>query len=715
MEQPSLDARIGRYKPQRFLAHWTLGERILAGVEDAPESTSSVIVDRLWPELLHLDGLQDELNRIEQWRQVRHPAVARLIEVGYEEQRPYVVSEYFEGRSLEALLHRREESGEAIAPRLALEICAQLAEGVAAVHDARQGRRSLGLIHGGINPTRILLDKNARVKLLGGWSTRLEMRLPWALAPRTVVYRAPEELWGWDTVDQRVDLYSIGVVLYELLVGRFCPPDEPLRFVRRVLRRSVDELEGLSDLPAPIQSLLRQLLHTDPEKRLGGAMELADEIQSLLGGRAPRRAGHKSATGVVRGGAADAPRPEQRPEPAKKGEEGENEAASATPPSPTGDAAGEPAADEPADPDMSLRVTTMIPPVKRAKGGNEVRRPNKRELPSVEPDQAPPELSSALGLADGGEKERPEKDEGRAASPKAAEDAAYAARARARPPVADLSSETIRRSEEGVMPPESREEPAEPPRDSSIASADESEPADIGPLALQVPLSGPPRGFLVYREGTSDERRYPLCGDVVTLGRSSKNVYQILSEIKASRNHCEFRYEKGRWVLVDKRSTNGTYVNGQPADVYELKGREKINIGFTTFRYLTADAAGRPLDATSDRIERPKSSEGREKRNVPHIRAALLRQSGKPGPKHIEIKGDVFLIGRSSSNSLQLDDPLVAPIHCEIRYQDGTYLIEDHLSEHGTLVNGFLVDTLALDGGEDITIGSETLKFVLFE
>ena len=87
---------------------------------------------------------------------------------------------------------------------------------------------------------------------------------------------------------------------------------------------------------------------------------------------------------------------------------------------------------------------------------------------------------------------------------------------------------------------------------------------------------------------------------------------------------------------------------------------------------------------------------------------------GTPQETHHEVKGEVYLIGSATGNSLQLKDPKVAPSHCEIRYQDGFYMIEDHLSEHGTLVNGFLVDQLALEGGEELTIGDHVFRFVLF-
>lgn len=237
---------------------------------------------------------------------------------------------------------------------------------------------------------------------------------------------------------------------------------------------------------------------------------------------------------------------------------------------------------------------------------------------------------------------------------------------------------------------------------------EEDDTADEGPLALQEELEGLPRGFLVFREGSSREFRYALVGDTVTLGRSSQNTYQILSEVKASRFHCEFQFEGGRWSVVDKRSTNGTYVNGQPVTVYTLKGREKINIGFTTFRFLLADAKGQPIDAVRERVEAPARAKGRRR-----VRACLIRYEGTPRETRLEVTGDVFLIGRGTGNSLQLEDGLVAPSHCEIRYQDGQYLIEDHLSEHGTLVNGFLVDTLAIEGGEEITVGHESFRFAI--
>jgi len=948
MEQPSLDRQIGDFKPIRFLAHWTLGERFIArNVDDGP-SSPAVIVDCLWPELNNFEGFDEELDKIEKWRKVRHPVLARVMDVGYENDRAYIASEFFEGRSLEALIHRRETAGEPIPPRVALETAFHLAEGLSALHTARSGRRPLGLIHGGLNPTRILLDNRARVKILGGWSSRLEARLPWALPPRNAVYQAPEELWGLSTVDQRADLWSLGVVLFETFIGRFCPADAPLKFVRRVLRRDAREAHGMETLPAPLREVLTALLEREPAQRPQNASEVADALRHLLDGRASvevPKAEVKAPKAEVKAQKAEleapkaevmapkvevkapkmevkapkaevmAPKVEVKapkaevmapkaievpptldPKTPQVSPHEERAQARVSPPKVLQEAPlkktkpvivveDEIPPDEPADPDISLRVTTVIPPVKFNRDGgkpairsvpqqpeekaagagqydgssvrsasqadgavqsmwrdtapservsNRLRRasdplhgvdldsamappasatpsaggahssttpqsrgpqssaqpsvtPQRSAQPSITPQgpaqagisQLPPVQQTPAGPASGAGAPMPERAAGDirgqfpSASPpdvevmKDQDDASTTPAVSTPMPSDEVAPPPLEAESEPAMPIEARRSRREafPPGPgealefdasefdvSPVSSGDEliddeskdegvddgiSEPPpvrdeppsfaepvveerveeeDTGPLTLQEPFAGKPRGFLIYREGSTREYRYALTGNLVTLGRSSQNTYQILSEIKASRFHCEFQFneETENWILVDKRSTNGTYVNGQPVEVSELKGREKINIGFTTFRFLMADAEGNPRDATSDQVTRTAELAKVRPPTSRHLRAALVRNMGTPNETHHEITGDVFLVGSASGNSLQLHDPLVAPCHCEIRYQDGQYVIEDHLSEHGTLVNGFLVDTLALEGGEEITVGGEKMRLVMF-
>ncbi len=797
MEQPSLNTRFGKYHPIRFLTHWTLGERFIAIDTEGGPKDPPVIVDRLWPEFRHFDGVYEEVEMIRRWCRLSHPALVNVIAVGADEDgRTYVVSEYFEGLPLETYIQRREQKGDPIPRRTVLEMGVQLAQGLSALHKASDGPWHLGLVHGGLSPTRVLLDNRGRARLLAGWSTGLEKRLAWATPPRAAAYQAPELLWGHANPDHRVDLYSLGVVLYEALVGRFCPPDDPLPYVRRVLRRDPEETPGLDALPAPLAHLLRRLLATDPAQRPGEAATVAETLRSLIEAdahpeeeapqptrRPPEFLEVPPEPPTLRQPRPEAPTATPAAGPAPRPTEPPARAPVSAPPLPqeAPEEAPDVPPDEPEEPDISIRLTTVVPAAKRPRAqraGEEEpgAKPKGAELPEQAP--APEEVAAPAREETAGDEAAPPKAATESlwfGTPVAPTPEVQETPQAAEEPPAQTRAEAVHEPEPGTVSGEARPEPEEEPGaleveeapvqeavkpaaplptpayeeameepaptaeasqrlvtepesepvptpEPTAAPAGEPEPAEeveeeeepSRPLALQEPLPTKPRAFLVFREGSSQEYRFPLAGDVVTLGRSSNNTYQILSEIKASRYHCEFQYEqgpdgRGRWLLVDRRSTNGTYVNGRPIDVYELKGREKINIGFTTFRFLLADEDGNPIDATP---ERPREEVAEAPADL--LRAALVMNEGRPNESRHEVKGEVFLIGSGPGNSLQIKGPKVAPCHCEIRVQDGMYVIEDHLSEHGTLVNGFLVDQLALEGGEEITVGDVTMRFVLF-
>lgn len=90
---------------------------------------------------------------------------------------------------------------------------------------------------------------------------------------------------------------------------------------------------------------------------------------------------------------------------------------------------------------------------------------------------------------------------------------------------------------------------------------------------------------LVQSEGSPEERLYPLVGDQLTIGRGRENDIQLKRDLKVSRYHCKI-YRKGTgFALEDMKSSNGSYVNGELAEVTTLTGGEEVVVGDSRFRF----------------------------------------------------------------------------------------------------------------------------------
>jgi len=140
---------------------------------------------------------------------LNHPNIVTIYEVGEYQNHSYIAMEYVEGESLGDLISRQRVAvGEAV--DIALQICA----GLGKAHRA-------GIVHRDIKPANILIDKEAQIKIVDFGLAKLEDSTKLTQAGTTMGtphYMSPEQVRG-DKLDQRSDIFSVGVVLYELLTG----------------------------------------------------------------------------------------------------------------------------------------------------------------------------------------------------------------------------------------------------------------------------------------------------------------------------------------------------------------------------------------------------------------------------------------------------------------------------------------------------------------
>jgi tetratricopeptide (TPR) repeat protein/predicted Ser/Thr protein kinase len=273
----------GRYRIEELVGVGGMG-MVYRARDERLELT--VALKLLRPELTLRQGVEERFVReLVLARQVSHRNVVRIHDLGEDRGLSFLTMDYVEGRSLQEVL--RDEAP--LAPERAVELARQVAEGLAAAHRE-------GVIHRDLKPANLLLDGGGRVyitdfgvarSISGGGLTRT------GSVVGTPTYLSPEQARG-DQVDARSDLYSLGIVLYEMLTGELPFRGETLteQLGQRLTGRPRTLHEAGVAVPPAVERVLTRCLAREPEARYPDAERLAADLDpALVAGRARGRLG----------------------------------------------------------------------------------------------------------------------------------------------------------------------------------------------------------------------------------------------------------------------------------------------------------------------------------------------------------------------------------------------------------------------------------------
>jgi serine/threonine-protein kinase len=262
-----------RYRLDRSLGNGGMGE-----VFEATDLTlhRSVAVKLLSPSLD-----QDEPARARFLRearalaQVNSPHVVAVYDAGEDDERPYLVMELVEGTTLERELERAGR----LEPARAVAIAKDIASGLASAHGQ-------GIVHRDVKPSNVFLTPSDAAKIGDFGIVRLERPdATLTLTGQTFgspPYVAPEQATG-GTVDARADLYSLGCVLFQMLVGRRpFSGDDPVSLVYQHVHTTPPRVDSLHpEVPAPLGDLVAGLMAKDPDDRPDSAEEVRRALESV--------------------------------------------------------------------------------------------------------------------------------------------------------------------------------------------------------------------------------------------------------------------------------------------------------------------------------------------------------------------------------------------------------------------------------------------------
>ncbi|MBM4321351.1 MAG: serine/threonine protein kinase, partial [Deltaproteobacteria bacterium] len=280
---------LGRYRLIRRLALGGMAEIYLARAEGAEGFAKPVVIKRILPD--HAHDPENVALFVEEARlaaRLNHANITQIFDFEEDERGGsyYMAMEYVHGQDLRALLDRCRLLDRRLGVARAVQICAEVLEGLSYAHEYTRRGRPLEIVHRDISPRNILVGFNGDVKLADFGIARarggLEER---GVVRGKVAYMSPEQIQDLP-LDRRSDLYSLGLVLYEMLTGvRALEGPDGRPSTALTARAEFPPAEALCpELPGPLCAILRRALRRAPDERFADGRELLRELKGFLFG-----------------------------------------------------------------------------------------------------------------------------------------------------------------------------------------------------------------------------------------------------------------------------------------------------------------------------------------------------------------------------------------------------------------------------------------------
>ncbi|MDQ3984951.1 MAG: protein kinase [Actinomycetota bacterium] len=277
-----------RYRLDRKLASGGMGTVFLATDERLGKRVAiKTLNEELAENPQFVDRFQREARAVVA---LSHPNIANVSDYGEENGTHYIAMEYIKGRDLARILRTEGPLG----PERAVAICSEICEALAHAHEA-------GVVHRDIKPANVIIDDKDRVKVTDFGIARAAGDTTFTATGSvigTVQYIAPEQATG-TKVGPEADLYSLGIVLYELLTGSVpFTADSPIATAMRHVTDDVPPPSGLNpEVVLGLDEVVGQATAKDPDHRFSGAAEMGAALRDCL---------HSAHTDTL-GGAVPAP------------------------------------------------------------------------------------------------------------------------------------------------------------------------------------------------------------------------------------------------------------------------------------------------------------------------------------------------------------------------------------------------------------------------
>jgi len=278
---------VGTYRIVKKLAAGGMAEVYLGKVVGAEGFEKPVAVKRILPSFVQDAAFVDLFLREAKLSvSLQHGNVLQVLDLGSSAGQYYMVMEFVDGENLSALLKAARKRQVPLGIREICFIAQQVADGLAYAHGCTDSSGApLNIIHRDVNPSNVMVSSNGGVKLadfgIAKAADEGHQETQVGVLKGKINYLSPEQVHG-RPVDQRSDIFLLGLLLYEMLAGRRLFEGTTPQIIHALGSFDERTLEPLPGVPGPLWALLVRALAANPAARCPLAREFSESIQNFL-------------------------------------------------------------------------------------------------------------------------------------------------------------------------------------------------------------------------------------------------------------------------------------------------------------------------------------------------------------------------------------------------------------------------------------------------
>lgn len=279
---------FGKYRVVRALGTGGMAQVFLASLDGPDGFSKTCVIKRIRPEYARDEAYaQMFVNEAKVAAMLSHPNVVHVFEFAKEQGTYFLAMEYVAGASLERMVRAARAANVPLGPRTAVEIGIPVANALAYVHAFAppDGGAPLKLVHRDITPGNVLVSREGNVKLADfgvAQSTMSTQNTVAGVVKGKLPYMSPEQVSGLP-LDGRSDVFSLGIILYELTTGhRLFKGDSVGATALAVMRGRIPKPSQLvPNVPAELERIIMTALARDLRKRYGSANAMAADLEAF--------------------------------------------------------------------------------------------------------------------------------------------------------------------------------------------------------------------------------------------------------------------------------------------------------------------------------------------------------------------------------------------------------------------------------------------------
>ncbi|MFI5290963.1 MAG: serine/threonine protein kinase, partial [Polyangia bacterium] len=281
-------SRLGKYEIVKRLATGGMAEIFLARVSGLPGFQKMVVIKRILPQLAtKSDFIEMFLDEARIAATLQHPNVVQMYDVGVVDGNYFIAMEYLHGEDVRSLMKALYKKEEKLPLEHALNILIGISSGLHYAHEkVGFDGKPLNIVHRDVTPQNIIVTYEGGVKLLDFGIAKASNRFGetrFGTLKGKVPYMSPEQCRG-DPLDRRSDIFSLGIMLYELTLGRrLYRGKSDFEILKQIVEGTVTPPSELDPgYPPALEKIVLRALEKERDKRFQTARELQAELEALV-------------------------------------------------------------------------------------------------------------------------------------------------------------------------------------------------------------------------------------------------------------------------------------------------------------------------------------------------------------------------------------------------------------------------------------------------